>query len=473
MQNNSSFNLNTQSIILVDDETVILDLMKMTLQAAGHVYVQTFQNCREALDCISSSYCDVVILDIMMKEMSGVDVLKQIKEKAPDVCVIMATGVNEVNTAVECMKAGAFDYIVKPLEPERLLTSVANAIKMRTMGREYEALTERMLSDTLKKPDVFKPILSCNEKMFTIFKYIEAVAPTPHPVLVTGETGTGKELIATAIHNCSGLGGKFVAVNVAGLDDAMFSDTLFGHCKGAFTGADSSRQGLIESAAGGTLFLDEIGDLNAQSQVKLLRLIQQSEFYPVGCDTPKKCTARIITATCRDIEQLLSTDKMRKDLFYRLRTHTIHLPPLRERKDDLALLVSTFIDAASLEQNKIRPTIPQELITLLSTWHFPGNVRELEGMIRDAITQHDDHILSLTSFKDHIGFGNNKSSAMPQETQEQFRVVFPEKLPTLDQIDDLLVIEAMQRSNGNQSIACRLLGITRQSLGYRLKKLSL
>jgi DNA-binding NtrC family response regulator len=458
-------------IVIVDDEERILDLMKMTLLADGYSHVKIFQHCQEAITYITDNRCDVVVLDIMMHEMSGIEVLKRIKENNPDICAIMATGVNEVGTAVECMKAGAMDYIVKPLEPERLLASIATAVKLRLMSREYEALSERMLSNELKNPAVFKAMVTRSEKMFTIFKYIEAVAPTIHPVLITGETGTGKELAARAIHDASGLKGKFVAVNAAGLDDTMFSDSLFGHSKGAFTGADSARQGLIETAAGGTLFLDEIGDLSMQSQVKLLRLIQEREFYAVGADTPRKCTARVVTATCQDIERLHCEGRMRKDLFYRLRTHHIHLPPLRERKEDLEPLLFSFVNSVAQEQNKPCPTTPPELLDLLFTWHFPGNIRELEGMVLNAVSLHKDHVLSTKSFREHMGVKTVVGDVSVSPSASAIPIMeFPQKLPTLEQVETLLVNEAMKRAQGNQSIAASLLGIARQSLGYRLKK---
>jgi DNA-binding NtrC family response regulator len=370
------------------------------------------------------------------------------------------------------MRAGAFDYIVKPLDPERLLISVANALKVRSIGRDYQALSERMLATELKNPDIFENIVTQSPKMFTIFKYIEAVASTTHPVLITGETGTGKELIARAIHEASGLKGKFVSVNVAGLDDAMFSDTLFGHAKGAFTGAISARPGLIETAAGGTLFLDEIGDLSAQSQVKLLRLIQEREFYAVGSDSPRTCNARIVSATLQDIGRLHSEGLMRKDLFYRLRTHHIQLPPLRERKEDIEPLLLFFVERVAKEQNKPTPTTPRELVSLLSTWHFPGNIRELEGMARNAVSLHRSHILSMNAFKEHIGIAPGEDSVHSADNSSELSFESLQTLPTFDQVDGLLVKEAMKRAHGNQTIAASLLGITRQSLAYRLKNKS-
>jgi two-component system, NtrC family, response regulator HydG len=460
------------AIVLVDDEECILDLMKMMLLASGHDTVHTFTNGADAVNFVVSSDCGAVVLDIDMPGMSGIEVLRRLKEEKPFLCVIMATGDNEVATAVKCMRAGAFDYIVKPIEQERLLASIANALHLQDVTSECEALSERMLADSLKNPGIFEGIVTKNPKMFTIFKYVEAISHTPHPVLITGETGTGKELIARAVHKSSGVSGLFVAVNAAGLDDTMFSDSLFGHIKGAFTGADAARQGFIERAAGGTLFLDEIGDLCVQSQIKLLRLIQEREYYPVGSDTARRCTARIVTATCHDVYKLHSDGRMRNDLFYRLQTHHIHLPPLRERKEDIEPLLKGFIAAAAAEMNKPRPAIPSELVTLLSTWHFPGNIRELESMARDAVGLHAGRIMSTKSFRQNLGMqaGDAPAAASAASGCAEDMVVFPPKLPTLDQVDFLLVKEAMARANGNQSIAAQLLGITRQSLSYRLKK---
>ena len=239
--------------------------------------------------------------------------------------------------------------------------------------------------------------------MFAIFRYLEAIAPSPQPVLITGETGTGKELVAQALHRLSARPGEFVAVNVAGLDDAMFSDTLFGHTRGAFTGADGARDGLITSTAEGTLFLDEIGDLTVASQVKLLRLLQDGTFYPLGADRPRRSRARIICATNCDVAQGVSAGTFRKDLYYRLRTHHLNLPPLRARTGDLPLLVQHVVDKAAQVLGKAAPTVPLALYQLLNAYPFPGNVRELEGLLFDAVARHQGTTLSLQSIKEAIG----------------------------------------------------------------------
>jgi len=310
--------------------------------------------------------------------------------------------------------------------------------------------------------------------MHSIFRYIEAIAPTTLPVLITGETGTGKELIARAVHNASGRKGDFVAVNVGGLDDTLFSDTLFGHEKGAFTGADTRRAGLIGKASGGTLFLDEIGELRPETQVKLLRLIEDHSYYPVGSDMLAVSDARIVVATNAVIDPNAAQSKLRKDLYFRLKSHHVHIPPLRKRKEDIPLLLEYFIEKAASELGKNIPTTPPELAILLNTYEFPGNVREVKGMVYDAISRHSAGILSMNSFKEHIFKNSSAQSSEEPDTSSQQqvcrKVLFSEALPTLKETEQQLVDEALKRSQGNQSIAAQMLGITRSALNKRLNR---
>jgi transcriptional regulator with AAA-type ATPase domain len=305
--------------------------------------------------------------------------------------------------------------------------------------------------------------------MRSVFQYIEAICTSPRPVLITGETGVGKELVARAVHALSGRKGRFVPVNVAGLDDNVFADTLFGHKKGAFTGADQARSGLLEQASGGSLFLDEIGDLHAASQVKLLRLLQDGEVFPLGSDVPKRSDARVVVATNQNLGALEASGTFRKDLYYRLCDHHVHIPPLRERLEDLPLLGEHFLEKASKTLNKKKPTPPDELVTLLCTYDFPGNIRELESMIIDAVSAHKAGKLSMEAFKGHI-FKDRipREQELPKEPRTFMS--FPEKLPTLKQAEDLLIREALERAEGNQSIAALYLGISRQALNKRLRK---
>jgi DNA-binding NtrC family response regulator len=413
-----------------------------------------------------------MLLDLRMPHITGEELLPKVISDFPEVPVIIVTGANDVETAVKCMKQGAFDYIVKPAEKSRLVASTRRAVEIRELQRENQLLKTHVLSNKLNTPEAFSEIITISRGMQSIFQYVEAIAVSPRPVLITGETGVGKELIARSVHRLSNRKGTFVPVNVAGLDDNVFADTLFGHKKGAFTDAREARSGLVEQAAGGTLFLDEIGDLNTTSQVKLLRLLQEGEYFPLGSDLARRSDARIVVATNQDLDALQSSAKFRKDLYYRLCDHHIQIPPLRDRREDLPVLAEHFLEKASKTLKRKKPTPPEELVTLLSTYHFPGNIRELESMIFNAVSSHKSGKLSLEIFKAHI---SKKPSATEKDMQklpssESLMITFSEELPTLKQAEQLVIDEAMKRSNGNQSIAALSLGISRQALNKRLQK---
>jgi DNA-binding NtrC family response regulator len=459
-------------VMLVDDEKQALDSFEMVLRSARMSHFVRCQDSREVMPYLSRQEVEVILLDLWMPHLSGEDLLQAIRNEFPEVPVIVITGANEVETAVKCMKLGAFDYMVKPVEKSRLVGGVIRAIELRELQRENKLLKAHVLSDKLEYPEAFSEIITCSRGMRSIFQYIEAISASPRPLLITGETGVGKELVARAVHTISGRKGGFIPVNVAGLDDNVFADTLFGHKKGAFTGADHARNGLLEQASEGTIFLDEIGDLSATSQVKLLRLLQDGEFFPLGSDVAKRSDARIVVATNQDLEERQVSGAFRKDLYYRLYDHHIHIPPLRDRKEDLPLLLEHFLNKASESLGKKKPTPPPELITLLSNHNFPGNVRELESMIFDAVSNHRSGKLSMDLFKRHI-FREEQPIVTDSEQcldEVDVPISFSQKLPTLKQAERFLVAEAMRRAEGNQSIAAMSLGISRQALNKRLKK---
>jgi DNA-binding NtrC family response regulator len=456
-------------VMMVDDEAQAITSFEMTLRSAN---MNNFIHChdsRDVMPLLSSREIEVMLLDLRMPHISGEELLPMITADYPEIPVVVVTGSNDVDTAVKCMQHGAFDYILKPVEKSRLIGGVKRAIELRELQRENQLLKAHVLSDRLERPEAFSEIITVSTSMRSIFQYIEAIASSPRPVLITGETGVGKELVAKAVHALSNRASGFVPVNVAGLDDHVFADTLFGHKKGAFTDAREARSGLIERAAGGTLFLDEIGDLSTASQVKLLRLLQEGEFFPLGSDVAKRSDARIVVATNQDLDKLQSSGQFRKDLYYRLGDHQIHIPPLRGRREDLAVLVEHFLEKASKVLGKKKPTPPVELVTLLSTYHFPGNIRELESMIFDAVSSHTSGKLSMDSFKAHLS--KTASADAPDSPPENGALIsFSHQLPTLKQIEQLLVAEALKRANGNQSIAALSLGISRQALNKRLRK---
>ena len=373
---------------------------------------------------------------------------------------------NEVDTAVECMKKGAFDYIVKPIEEGRLVSACRRAIEVRDLRHENESLRRSLLTRTVEQPKAFSAIVTNNDAMRSIFHYVEAIAGTSQPVLISGETGVGKELIARAIHRLSKRSGELVPVNAAGADDTLFADLLFGHVRGAYTGADGTRPGLIERAAGGTLFLDEIGDLSPASQAKLLRLIQEREYLPLGADVPCQTDARVLAATNRDLDARQQAGEFRKDLYYRLRAHHVHVPPLRDRLDDLPLLVDHLLEMAANEVGKAKPTPPDEIFTVLGAYDFPGNVRELQALVFDAVSKHVSGKLSLDVFRQALRPSDPSAEAKPVSRGS---LQFGPHLPNLKEARLMLIEEAMHRAKGNQSVAAQLLGITRQGLSKHLK----
>nr|MDA8164294.1 sigma-54 dependent transcriptional regulator [Desulfobacteraceae bacterium] len=323
----------------------------------------------------------------------------------------------------------------------------------------------------LRQPEAFAAIMTRNEAMLGVFAYVERIARTQYPVFITGEAGTGKELVAEVLHNLSGRAGKFITINIAGLDDTVFSDTLFGHRRGAFTGAGQDRAGLLEQAAGGTIFLDEIGDLSPANQVKLLRLIQEGEFYPLGDDRPRKSDARVLVATNRDLASLQADPSFRDDLYYRLKIHHLHLPPLRNRLDDLPLLIAHFLAEASASEGRKPPEVDQEIIRLLRDHSFPGNVRELKAMVCDALSLSPGRKLQAGPFRTALG-QPGPAALVPVPAEEEVPPL-EARIQTLKEAEKSLIAEALRRTGGNQQQAARLLGITRQALNRRLNRAKL
>lgn len=460
------------AILLVDDEPNILLSIKTTLEMAGALNVYTLSNGEQVLPYLAEQKIDIIILDYLMPGKNGIATLVDIKCEYPEIAVIMATALNELNIAVKCMQAGAQDFLVKPINKEQLLCAINKALEFEALQGEVANLRKQLFRRGPSVQRQFNQIISRDPKMQAIFGYVEAVANSQEPILITGETGTGKELLSKAVHECSNRIGSFVAVNTAGLDDNMFSDTLFGHAKGAYTGALQDRKGLIDKAENGTLFLDEVGCLSERCQIKLLRVIQEKAYLPLGSDDLKATNARIVCAANCDLHEEIRQGRFRKDLYYRLRTHAVEIPPLRERMSDLPLLVDHFLGKSATILKKKKPTLPPEVFTLLGTYDFPGNIRELEGMIHNAVSLHTKGKLSLASFKQLI-FSKDLLGVMGKE---HFAVagiedVFPGftgKMPTLKEAEEILIETALARAHDNQGIAARFLGISRQALNRRL-----
>ncbi len=459
-------------VLVVDDEESISSLICLTLRNAGVRNVQSINDSRLVVPFLEEHGAALVLLDMFMPHFSGKELLGSIRHEYPEVQVAVISGANELKLAVECMKMGALDYLSKPVEANRLIACVNNALVINAMQGELQRLKKQLLEDALENPDAFTEIKTCSSKMRALFKYTEVISRSPLPIMITGETGVGKELMARAVHRLSGVGGEFVSVNVAGFDDSTFSDTLFGHKKGAFTGADQTREGMVALAAGGTLFLDEIGDMEERSQIKLLRLLQEGEYYPVGSDTRKKTTARIVAATNHNLSERVAGKLFRRDLLYRLSIHTIHLPPLRERPEDIPLLLNHFLDEAVHVYHKEKPHVAVSAVSHLLGWNFPGNVRELKSMVFDAVARHGGGDLTARSFGDYAEelqqtpiIGELVANCPGKHGLDMMFGHFP----TIHEAETYLIDEALRRASGNLNLAAAMLGITRQTITNRKK----
>jgi DNA-binding NtrC family response regulator len=450
-------------IMVVEDDHGVIKAICRTLGLNGFTNLLAVDDSRQVMPMLEETGVSLVLLDITMPYIRGDDLLGEIAVKYPHLPVVMATATEDVDTVVGCMQKGAFDYITKPIATGRLISAIKCGLEVYELRREQEALRQKDSFSDPSCPECFAKIITGSREMLKLFSYIEQVASSSRPVLITGETGVGKELAAEAVHLASGRKGKLVAVNVSSLDDNVFSDTLFGHTRGAYTGASGARDGQVKKAAGGTLLLDEIGSLSLDSQVKLLRLIQEREYLPLGADVPVKTDVSIIASTNSNLEEKVQQGLFRGDLYFRLKTHTVHLPPLRDRLDDLLLLIGHFASQAASEAGIKPPVIPEELNTLLTNYSFPGNIRELKSMIDDAVLTKKGSALSLSPFYQIIS-PHTVSPAQKDDTARDNSVTFGEQLPSAQGVRILLVEEALKRSGGNISMAANLIGITRQSL---------
>ena len=456
-------------ILLVDDEQSELDAYSLLLTSMGIKHVVTESDSRRVSARLGTMQSPIVFLDLNMPFMTGQDVLRELKVKHPQVPVIIITANSEIETAVECLRLGAHDYLVKPIDLKMFSSALRNALEISLLRNEVMSLKGISFAATGRKHPAFDRIVTRNPAMLSIFQYIESIAASGMPTLILGETGSGKELIAKAIHDISGVTGEYVVVDVSGLDDTLFADTLFGHTKGAYTGAEGTRSGLIEKAAGGTIFLDEIGDLSEVSQVKLLRLLQENIFYPLGSDKPKQCQARIITAANKDLTMLAGQEgEFRMDLYYRLSTHLIRLPPLRERREDIPALVGFLAAEAAAAMHKEAPAMSERAMELLLNHPFWGNIRELKAYIADAVARCEQGLITDNLIAERLT-GRVAGGTAPTAEAASLTAIFG-RFPTLEELTEYAVGEALANAENNQSQAARLLGISRQALNKRLKK---
>jgi DNA-binding NtrC family response regulator len=493
------------AILIVDGDAALRDRLTLLFARAGLDNVLGTGDRGRAEGLVAERGVGLILLDLELgsegrpgqapgrDQDGGEALLREFSGRAPEIPVIVMTSALDPETVVRCMRAGAADYLVKPVDETRLFVSVWNAIASLELRREARDFRERVLGGRLEKPLAFRSIVTQDEGMQALFMYIESVAPSRQPVLITGETGTGKELFARAVHEASGRTGPFVAVNVAGLDDTMFSDSLFGHRKGAFTGAESQRAGLLKEAAAGTLLLDEIGDLDAHSQVKLLRLLQEGEYYPLGSDSPQRSDARIVAATTKDLRAATAAGSFRSDLFYRLQTHPVTVPPLREHPGDLSLLVRHFLgkSAGNLRLRALagesEEASSDRLVRAFSGYSFPGNVRELESLVHDALAGARGGIVDIEALRARLGLEGSVTKIVYEESRAEglpapdlapsplaslppLALALAEgRIPTIEAAERELMRMAVDAAGGNLSQAAVTLGVSRQTIYNKLK----
>ncbi|HEX7151961.1 MAG TPA: sigma-54 dependent transcriptional regulator [Thermoanaerobaculia bacterium] len=452
------------TILVVDDEEAVLNGVRRTLRAEGFDNVLMCRDPRDVEPLLENETVALILLDLMMPHISGQELLRRIAASHPEIPVIIVTAEQDVRTAVECMKSGAYDYLLKPAGAAELMAVIGRALEHRELREENARLRTKLLQQELAQPEQFDAIITVDPAMLGLFAYLEVIAGGSNPVLISGETGTGKELFARAVHNLSGRRGPFVAVNVAGLDDTMFSDTLFGHKPGAFTGATGTRKGMIETAGRGTLFLDEIGDLSEASQVKLLRVLQEREYQTLGDDGSKRLEARIVAATHQD------PAKLRRDLYFRLRAYHVRIPPLRERTGDLPSLVNHFVREASQDLGRKPPVVPERLYRLLSRYEFPGNVRELRALVFDAVARHTSGPLPVEPFLQSTGAPDVEEKPVAAEDELARGAVIPEAAWRERERRNLL--NALRQANwkiSGKGGAAELLEIKPSTLESRMK----
>jgi len=446
-----------RSILVVDDDESLRRITQLQLEEAGYD-VLTARNGGEALHAIEEEGPALVITDLKMPGISGLDLLKQVRESNPQTTVLLITAFGTVQTAVEAMKAGAYDYLTKPIDYEELVLVVNRAMEHHQLLEEV-----RSLRLSLDQKYGFETIVGRSKVLLNVLEMASRVAPKNSTVLIRGETGTGKELLARAIHqNSRRKAQPFVTINCGAIPKDLLESELFGHAKGSFTGAFTPKRGKVENADGGTLFLDEIGELPLELQVKLLRLIQQGEIEKVGATQSATVDVRIIAATHRNLQSLIEDGSFREDLFYRLAVIPLELPPLRERTEDIPELVEALFLKAKQKQGVANLKLPPHLIPYFCGYRWPGNVRELENVIER---------LTVLSIGDEITF-NDLPEFLRRERPagEGLRLELPPEGISLEAVEKELILKALKRFDSNQTKAAAFLDISRRTLIYRMEK---
>jgi DNA-binding NtrC family response regulator len=452
-------------ILIVDDEEIVVRSC-LRILSSDEYDIAVANNGLEALTKINEEDFDMVILDIMMPKMNGIEVLQRVKESHPDVDVIMITGLNEIDTAVKAMKLGAFDYLPKPFEPEELELVVNRAFERRQLLQENVNLKTEVSAKYS-----FENIIGSCPAMQAVYRLIARCAPTNSTVMLRGESGTGKELIARAIHfNSLRKDQPFVTVDCASLTESLLESELFGHVKGSFTGAVSNKKGLLEIANGGTLFLDEIGNISMSTQAKLLRFIEAREYKAVGDTVSRSVNIRLITATNKDLEGMVAAGTFRDDLYYRINIFPIEIPPLRERRDDIPALAFHFLNAFSKEMDRKVKEFSASAMNLLMNHDWPGNVRELENVIQRAVILTSDDIIRQAHLVNILEMQPLGEMDVPRTSEELKNIKKIARQKSVENVEKLFILGALKRNDWNVTASAEETGMQRTNFQALMKK---
>jgi DNA-binding NtrC family response regulator len=449
-------------ILIIDDDVAVLNYFMILLTQTQRYYVRVLSDSAKAFDLIDSGQFDAILLDMDMPVVHGREVLGYVKEKHPWIEVIVITGVEDVQLAVESMKAGAYDYLCKPVDETRLLLLLERALERSQLRGEISKLRDQVNLEGLRHKEAFKSIITQNKSFLRVLQRVDQIAESENYVLIWGESGTGKELVARAIHQISRRRDKpFIAVNAGTFASELFSSEFFGHERGAFTGATQSKIGFFEKADGGTLVLDEIGELELSVQSKMLRVLQEGEYFRVGSTEQRGADVRIIACTNKDLADEIEKGRFRRDLYYRLNICSVFLPPLRDREGDIELLANCFLEKHNQTNSKAISLIEQEVIELLEMYDYPGNVRELDNIIAEAVVVETGRTLTRRSLPRYVlnAVSNSRVSSVPLSERK-----------TISEIEAEHIRHMLELTDGNRTTAAEILGISRVSLISKIKR---
>ncbi len=449
---------NVRKILVIDDDRAVLNYLEVFFMQQGKFEAFCLEDSTRALEAVEDFQPDLILLDMDMPEVSGIEILMALAEKPEKPEVLILSGVEDVELAVKTIKLGAYDYLTKPIDEKKLLEAIAKPLEMRDLRRRVQNL-ENGGSD-----DPFAGFITGSNAMKKNLKYIEIIAPTDNPVLVWGESGTGKELIAKAIHKLSKRRDKpFISVNAGVFASELFASEFFGHTKGAFTGANADKKGFLEKANGGTLFLDEIGELSLPIQAKILRVLQEGEYYQVGSVQCRRVDVRLITATNKDLQKEIQSGNFRTDLFYRLNVCSVFVIPLRERNGDIRFLAQYFLlKYAKIHRNPIA-SISEEVMRLLERYHYPGNVRELENIVNTSVLIEDSKQLTRRALPQYF---------LDAVLKSRFHITNTH-LKSISQVESEHIERVLEHTGGNRTTASKILDISRVTLISKIKKLKI